>query len=102
MASEMAEEGCRSFERWISKQPEDAHSSYEIAFLSWLRQEGLVLLGEQYGLAVQTLLLVLTRHPADLPIANADDPGAWDFISEPGFALEVYNWGRESRHHSGD
>lgn len=86
-------------ERSIASDPgSEPHSSVASAFFEWLRAEGFVEIAEEYGLAVETLLIVLSRHrkiAPGLPIVDGDDTEAWDFMTETGFRFELYHHRRK-------
>jgi hypothetical protein len=95
MATEMAEYAYTKFRSWYKHAPSEERSTTSLAFLNWLRADGLEVVGEQYGLAVETLLLVLSRRldPAIEP-ATSTDKSAWDYMTVAGFLLEIYQYRR--------
>lgn len=93
MSSESAQYGEKQFRQWLKNRIDDGEQrSVSLAFFNWLGDGGLKIVGEQYGSAVEVVLLVLSSpDPIGLPIITSEDDCAWDYMTESGFRLEVYH-----------
>lgn len=104
MSTDMAEDAADRFRKWFKKTDADTEGgvfdSLAGGYQEWLREGGgLRQVGEDYGLAVETLLLVISGPPLrpGLPPSQKDDPGAWDYMTETGFRFERRTFGRRRR-----
>jgi hypothetical protein len=96
----MAEAAADKFDTWFTQANQELGPTQidplASVYQEWLREGGgLAAVANDYGLAVETLLVVITTHAsADLPLASAADNQAWDFMTETGFRYEVFHYKR--------
>ncbi len=100
MPSDMADHAAELFREWFRKTESNAGGEVFVslagAYQEWLRRAGLSEVSEQYTLAVETLLVVLSNEPPrpGLPVIEPGDAGAWDYMTRTGFRYECRKFGR--------